>query len=118
VVAQASLFPLERLNSILFTELQAWEVHRGRVVYGTLCVEAYRMCAIANFLEDDNSLSIRLETYNAAPFQADIKKHYPMGTKVVVKEPYFKISNDNGLTIRVDNPANVVKIMTHKGNLT
>lgn len=114
----ASSVPYERLNPIPFTELQAGEVHRGRVVYGTLCAEAYRMCAITTLLEDDNGLAVRLAIYNAAPFQADIKKLYPMGTKVAVKEPYFKIANDGGLIIRVDNPANVVKLMIHKGKPT
>jgi hypothetical protein len=107
--------PLEKLHPISFNELEVGEVHRGRVVYGTLCAEAIRICSIMTLLEDDNGLAVRLAIYNATPTQADINKLYPRGVKVAVKEPYFKIASDGGLVIHVDNPANVVKLMTEKG---
>jgi len=110
--------PLEKLHPISFNELKVGEVHRGRVVYGTLCADANKICSMVTLLEDDNGLAVRLEIYNAAPSQAEIKRLYPRGAKLAVKEPYFKVAADTGLIIRVDNPANVVKLMTEKGTRT
>lgn len=110
--------PPEKLNPISFNELKIGEVHLGRVVYGTLCADAYRISGIMTLLEDDNGLAVRLAIYNAATSQEDIKRLFPRGDKVAVKEPYFKIASDGGLLIRVDNPANVLKFAIEKGKRT
>lgn len=110
--------PLEKLNPISFDELKVGEVHRGRVVYGMLCADAHKICSIVTLLEDNNGLAVRLEIYNVATSGADVKRLYPKGATVAVKEPYFKVAADDGLIIRVDNPANVVKVMAEKGKRT
>ena len=40
------------------------------------------------------------------PFPA--QAHFPEGTRLAVKEPYLKLSNAGTLTVRVDDPSNVV----------
>lgn len=86
--SSASSIPLQQFNPISFTELQVGEIHHGRVVYGTLCTEAFTDGMIVTLLEDDDDLAIRLVIHDAAPSQiADINKLYPKGAKVVVKEP-------------------------------
>lgn len=106
---------LQQLNPIYFTELQVGEVHHGRVVYGKLCVEAFRRSMIMTLLEDDNGLAVRLAIYDTAPSQsADIKKLYPRGARVAVKEPYIMRAPDGSILIWVDNPANVHKLVTEE----
>lgn len=106
--------PLERLIPISFKELKVGAVHKGRVVYGTLCAEAFRISGIMTVLEDDKGLAVRLSIYNAAHSQTNIKMLYPMGAKVAIREPYFKRAVDCSLGIRVDNPANVEILVPQK----
>jgi hypothetical protein len=54
--ASRKFYVCDEMVSISFTESQAGEIHRGRVVYGTFCVEAYMMCAIVTLLEDEFAL--------------------------------------------------------------
>lgn len=110
--------PLEKLNPISFNKLKFGKVHSDRVVYGMLCAEAKRICGIMTLLEDDNGLAVRLAIYNSASSGEDIKRLYPRGAKVAVKEPYFKIASDGGLLIRVDNLTNFVNLVSEKGKRT
>jgi hypothetical protein len=45
-------------------------------------------------LEDDNGIVVGLEIYNVAPTQTNIKRIYPRGAKVVVKETPFGLKRN------------------------
>lgn len=106
--------PLERLIPISLNELKVGEVQKGRVVYGTLCAEAFRISGIMTVLEDDKGLAVRLAIYNASHSQTNIERLYPKGAKVAIREPYFKRAADSSLAMRVDNPANVEMLVPQK----
>ena len=62
---RASLVRLENMDPISLTQLQVFQVHLSRVLYGTLYVEAFKTSGIiVTMLEDDNGLAIRLAIYN------------------------------------------------------
>ncbi|GLJ21794.1 hypothetical protein SUGI_0406800 [Cryptomeria japonica] len=100
----------ENLQEIPAKKLQIGHHHEGRVLFGTLCAEAHRMVAITTVLEDDCGNVVQITIYNV-PISiwrtADVRKLYPKGARVAVKEPYFKRADDGLLTVCVDNPNNI-----------
>jgi len=112
--AAASSVSLERLEPISLTELQVGQVHRGRVLYGTLCAESFRMSAIMTVLEDNNGFAAKLAIYNADHSQKNVEMLYPKGAKVAIREPYFDRADDGSFVIRVDNPANVEMLVNQE----
>ena len=113
--ATRTLLPLECLEPISLTQLQVWKVHLGRVLYSTLCAEAFKTSGIVmTMLEDDNGLAVRLAIYNVHHSQTNIESLYPMGVKLAIRDPYFKRAGDGSLAIRIENPANIQMHVTHK----
>ncbi|XP_057849630.2 methyltransferase FGSG_00040 [Cryptomeria japonica] len=103
--------PLKGLLPIRARELQIDKDHQGRVLFGTLCTDAHRMLGIMTILEDQYGDAVRLAIYNISPSTMETespRKLYPKGSKVAVKQPYFKQgAQDGALMLRVDNPNDV-----------
>ncbi|CAM6112951.1 unnamed protein product [Calypogeia fissa] len=68
------------------------ERHYGRVLHGKLCVKPFMMSAILSVLEDEAGNGVRLTVYNVLSATAslqDVEARFPMGMRVIVKEPFF-----------------------------
>ncbi|GLJ21779.1 hypothetical protein SUGI_0406510 [Cryptomeria japonica] len=111
--------PLKGLRTIPARELQIDKHHKGRVLFGTLCADAHRMVGIMTVLEDQYGDAVRLAIYNASLPTVEIeapRKRYPKGSKVAVKQPYFKQGAQDGvLMLRVDNPQDVEILSSFPG---
>ncbi|GLJ25760.1 hypothetical protein SUGI_0493200 [Cryptomeria japonica] len=104
---------LQGLRLIRLRELNLGRTHRGRVLFGTLCVEPFKTVGVMTVLQDDQGLAIRVAVYNVPASEstpAALSAKYPKGAKVAIKEPYIKQAADGGLAIRVDNPADLVRV--------
>ncbi|EFJ18102.1 hypothetical protein SELMODRAFT_420448 [Selaginella moellendorffii] len=79
--------------SKLLQDLQLERVHCNRVLFATLIGEPFRATSVITVLEDQ-----------AGHARLSLECHYPSGTKVAIKDPYFKTAMDGSICIRVDNP--------------
>eukprot|EP01018_Ginkgo_biloba_P013722 Gb_24395 [translate_table: standard] len=106
-----STVPLEGLREIQLPDLRVGEIHTGRVVYGTLCVDAFKVVGIYSVMEDEYGRAVRLSIYNVALSTStfeDVQRLYPKGTKLAIKEPFVKRGSADGcVMIRVDNPKTI-----------
>ncbi|KAJ7536322.1 hypothetical protein O6H91_12G064600 [Diphasiastrum complanatum] len=111
VEADEASVGLAGLASIRIEELKLGVHHRGRVLYGTLCVDAFKVTGVISLLEDDRGKAVRLLVYNAAVSSSSaqaVRRLFPKDRAVAVKEPYLKRCVDGSIAVRVDNPANIV----------
>ncbi|EFJ36617.1 hypothetical protein SELMODRAFT_403168 [Selaginella moellendorffii] len=93
-------------NPILLQDLQLERVHRNRVLFATLIGEPFRATSVITVLEDQaGHASIITLSFPSAG-----ESHYPSGTKVAIKDPYFKTAMDGSICIRVDNPDLIVRV--------
>jgi hypothetical protein len=69
--------PLGNLKAVRVSELQLNRQHYGRVLYGTLCAEAFKMTAVMTLLEEPSSgFVMKLAIYNAVPSTATLAEVY------------------------------------------
>eukprot|EP01018_Ginkgo_biloba_P013777 Gb_00792 [translate_table: standard] len=105
--------PPKGLQPIQLAELRLENSHTGRVLYGTLCVDAFRAIdMILTVLEDVSGRAVRVKiNVNGEPSSAstyeDVQRLYPKGAKVGVNEPRLKRAANNCLILWVDNPSNI-----------
>ncbi|GLJ21778.1 hypothetical protein SUGI_0406500 [Cryptomeria japonica] len=108
--------PLNGLRPIRARELQIDKHHNDSVLFGTLCADALRMAGIMTILEDQFGDAVRLAIYNTSSNQSP-SSLYPKGSKVAIKQPYFKQGSQDGVfMLRVDNPQNVEILASFPGN--
>lgn len=74
----------------------------------------HKMTSIMTVVDDpDGTLAVRLALYNFTHATQNLEKVLPIGIILAIKSPWFKSTADGGLTVRVDNPGDVV-MMTDK----
>ncbi|GLJ25761.1 hypothetical protein SUGI_0493210 [Cryptomeria japonica] len=108
--ASLATVALQGLTPIRLRELKVGHTHHGRVLFGTLCVNPFKINGIMTVLEDDQGLAVRVGIYNSMSTPSALRAKYSKGAKVAIKEPYFKQTLDGSVAIRVENPANVVRM--------
>lgn len=70
--------PLGCLRSIRVSELHLDRQHYGRVLYGSLCAEAFKMTAVMTVLEEPSTGHVmKLAIYNAVPSAATLAEVIP-----------------------------------------
>ena len=92
--ARACTKALSTLQHIPVAELELGEHHKDARVEGLVCCKA-----------------VKVSLYNFVPSRTnirDIRRLLPEGTRLAIKEPYYKPFLDGSSGIRVDNPADVV----------
>ena len=101
--------PLSCLVPIRLGDLTLETYHRGRVLIVKTFCKPLCMNAIQNAIEDEFGDVERLSVYNLLPTVApsDI---LPLGAIIAVKEPYYKLTADRGLMVRVDHPSDLVSL--------
>jgi hypothetical protein len=85
----------------------------GRFIRLTTNEAAFRMSAIQCCAEDSRGFVITVSLYNIARMYASVSEvaaFIPIGTQMVIKEPYLKCSNYGNIAVRVDNPSNVTLV--------
>ena len=88
-------------------ELLLETVHRGRVLIVRTFCEPSRMLSVQNAIEDETGNVERLAIYNGDPYLAPTQV-LPKDAIVAVKEPYYKVTGDGSVTIRVDHPSDIL----------
>jgi hypothetical protein len=62
-------------------------------------------------IEDKNKDVISFTLYNSIEEKLDfedVQKYFPIGTMIGIKQPYLKISYYGNLSLRNDNPENIM----------
>ena len=111
--AAASTTPFANLRHISVASLRVGERHKGSRVEGTVCCKATKYTAVQVLLEDveNTTHAVKVSMYNLVPASArmsQVRRLLPEGTKLAIKDPYYKAFLDGTSGIRVDNPADVV----------
>lgn len=84
----------------------------------TICPPA-KIVALFTIVDDpDGILGVQIALYNFvhnAHHQqpADVYQYLPVGTILAIMNPWFKKTADGGLTVRCDNPAEVVQMRNY-----
>lgn len=96
--------PLADLKPIPIGDLRLETHHRGRVLLVKTFCHPFRLSSVQNAVEDVNGEVERLSIYNY-PSAMPWERVLPKGAYVAIKEPYYKVTADGGVTIRVDHPS-------------
>jgi len=107
----------EELTPIKISELKPFTVHEGRKLELTTIALPSQMVACMFLGEDEEKTVARCNVYNlikGEPSPAELDKMFPIGTTLVVKEPYWKIGADGFLSMRIDNPDENIRIVPGK----
>lgn len=72
----------------------------------------FKMIAVGTVVDDpDGELCVRLSMYNFikdTSSRSSIESHLPVGSILAIKNPWFKTTADGGISVRCDNPTDVV----------
>ncbi len=101
--------PISSLAPITLRELKLETHHRGRVLIVRTFGIPTRLSAIQSAIEDENKDVDHLAIQNL-PLTAVTEKVLPSGAIVAIKEPYYKITADGGVMIRVDHPSDFLHL--------
>ena len=111
VAADASTTPFGKLRHISVAQLQLNRRNKGCRIEGTVCCVPFRGTAIEMLLSEDQAKAVKVSAYNLLPASApmaQVRRLLPVGTRLAVKEPYYKSFMDGSSGIRVENPADIV----------
>ncbi|RUS13460.1 hypothetical protein BC937DRAFT_95280 [Endogone sp. FLAS-F59071] len=119
----SSKAPLDSLKRITISKLTADTVHYGRVLVCRTIAKPLKFVGVQTIIEDPivgqgssgmEVAAARLSLYNFANFtgpHSDLNDHLPIGTRLFIKEPYYKPgSQDAVLMIRCDSPDDIILV--------
>eukprot|EP01084_Bolivina_argentea_P034362 63599_1 len=98
---------ISELQRIKISQLNVNHVHYGKFLRAKLITEPFQMLSCLSILEDDDENVIILTLYNFVALNQPMEHlatSLPMGTEVIIKEPYCKKSTSGSIAIRIDNP--------------
>ena len=105
---------ISELKSIVISDLTVNHVHLGTKLEATIIAEPAQMMATSMVIEDESKNIILLSVYNYFPANTKLvklAKEWPVGSQIVILEPYCKKSMGGAVVLRIDNPhANLVII--------
>ncbi|RUP42945.1 hypothetical protein BC936DRAFT_137855 [Jimgerdemannia flammicorona] len=118
--SKASLANLQRIT---LSQLTQDTVHYGCVLVCRTVVAPVKYTAVQVVVEDpivngprtpkEDVVVDRLSLYNFVDFtgvREDTSEWLPVGTRLLIKEPYYKVASDGVPMIRCDNPGDVVLV--------
>ena len=111
VASKASTTPFGKLRHISVAHLELGRRNKGCRIEGAVCCVPFRGTAIEFVLAEDERKAVKVSAYNLLPVSAptaQVRRLLPVGTRLAVKEPYYKSFRDGTSGIRVDNPADIV----------
>jgi hypothetical protein len=101
------------LEQTFIKDLTKDSINHGKILWVTVEEPSYRMhtsSAITALVKDSQGTLSSLAMYNILPPRAntrDVEKYLPVGTRIGIKEPFFKCFLSGYLGLRVDNPGNL-----------
>jgi hypothetical protein len=101
------------LEQIFIKDLTKDSINYGKILWVNIEEPSYRMhgsSAITALIKDGQGALLSLAMFNILFPRAntrDAEKYFPVGTKIGIKEPFFKILLSGHLGLRVDNPCNL-----------
>lgn len=99
--------PLADLTPITIDELRLEEHHIGRVLFARVFGSPYRLQAVQGAIVDAAGNVDRVAVYN---FEIGLKPEQvlPKHAILAIKQPYYKVTLDGGVIIRVDHPSDLL----------
>ena len=97
----------QQLGPIRIRELSIGRVHVGRVLCARVCTRPIAVNSVQLLLEDCACDAVRTSIYNVPTFLSAGDVLEP-GTRLLVREPFYKLSADGLPTLRIDNPTDLV----------
>ena len=113
----------DQLQPVLIDQLEKGAINTGKVLWVTSVEPCYRVSAFAGLtmlVEDKDGRLAILVLYNVISANAtslDAQMIFPVGTRLGIKEPYYKLLTGRCFGLRSDNPCNVI-IERPKANST
>ncbi|RIA97019.1 hypothetical protein C1645_814683 [Glomus cerebriforme] len=113
---------LKPKNRISINDMQIDNVHTGHFLLCRVIEKCYKLTALSTVIEDPEGDVERLSLYNWVPQSVttsrlmsvdQVSKYLPIGTILVVKNPYYKTAADALPMIRSDDPSEIV-IINHE----
>ena len=99
--------PLSCLQQISLTDLVLETVHRGKYLLLRTIVHPKKIAEIKTIVEDPNGAVEVLVLYNQNPNRS-YKDIIPNDSIIVLKEPYYTISNQDEISLRCDHPTDLI----------
>ena len=83
----------------------------GRILYGVLCTQPYRMKSVMTVLADGHGEAVFIAFYNVGATETEAwSRIFPKGLRIGIKEPFLKRFADASIGIRVQNPDDIVYV--------
>ncbi|GBB90130.1 hypothetical protein RclHR1_00170034 [Rhizophagus clarus] len=107
-------------NRISINDMQIDNVHTGRFLLCRVIDKCFKLTALSTIVEDPEGDVERLSLYNWVPQSAtslgftsvdQVSRYLPVGTILIVKNPFYKIASDSFPMIRSDDPSEIVMIL-------
>ncbi|KAL0238007.1 hypothetical protein GEMRC1_012481 [Eukaryota sp. GEM-RC1] len=92
-------------------------IHSGRVLFGRIIADPWRVTGTQILIEDLNNDIIQLSSYNLVPNDQSPSNYFPKGSYIAVIEPYMKNvmdSRENIVLLRCDHPEGIVVFHTEE----
>nr|CAG8618644.1 14977_t:CDS:2 [Entrophospora candida] len=118
---------LHLANRISIANLELDKVHTNKFLLCRVITRCCKMASLMTIVEDPEGDAVKIALYNWVK-QSDIPLKYrnklfpvdkvsmllPIGTKIAIKNPYYKIATDGTPMIRSDNPGEIIIIDQNK----
>lgn len=101
-------YDVSQLKETCIKDMKLFEISKGKFIRGKLITPPFVMVGVNTYMEDRNGDFVKLALYNVIPNCKDdlrlAEMRFPVGTSVIICEPFYKIFADGCLGIRVDSP--------------
>eukprot|EP01084_Bolivina_argentea_P206864 353071_1 len=94
------------LKNALISNLVVNQINFGKKLNVTVVSECVQVVGIQLIVQDSQQNVLVLSLYNLVPLRTTVKELsliLPIGTKLIIKEPYVKKSASGDIAIRIDN---------------
>ena len=101
---------VENLSECSLKKLTKDAINFGKRITLVVVEDVFYASSISVAVKDCEGTAVTLALYNFIPFNSkciDAEHIVPIGSTIIVKEPYLKCFNSGHLGLRVDNPSNV-----------
>lgn len=99
------------LTETTILALKREAVNTGKFVSVVNAQPCFRVVGVTLLVRDSEGTDVPLALYHCtAPHisKDDLWAQFPVGARIIVKEPYLKITRTGSLGLRVDNPCNII----------
>eukprot|EP00483_Globobulimina_turgida_P005290 UN05300 len=109
--------PMNKLKEITISELKVNQINFNTKLIVSVINQPLQICAIIVTVQDKDNNVLSFSLYNFAALSRtvdELNRLLPIGTKLIIKEPYCKKATDATYTLRLDNPhTNLIVILSN-----